>query len=118
MLYPYCGSLPSNQRLYKIIQQYNLLTKSITVLHFSPSHALYVLFKGDTYEDATINTPLKRKKHFLPPYHVRIYSVTGLQKRLEQVGFKTEILNFETNFPNYHGLLPKETIIKCQKLTK
>ncbi len=50
---------------------------------------------GDIFEDVTIRTPKGRLKNFGQEDHVRIYSVHGLKDRLEQVGFKVKIFDFE-----------------------
>lgn len=48
---------------------------------------------GDIFEDTTIRTPEDRLKNFGQEDHVRVYSVQGLKKRLEQTGFGVEILS-------------------------
>lgn len=44
---------------------------------------------GDIYEDYSIKTPEERLKAFGQEDHVRIYSVEGLQERLNIIGFDT-----------------------------
>mgnify|MGYP003617034051 FL=1 len=67
-------------------------------------------FLGDSiYEDYSINTPELRLKHFGQKDHVRIYAAEGLENRLKDVGFKTEILQFSKN--DYLGLSDNELVI-------
>ena len=71
-------------------------------------------FLGETiYEDYSINTPELRLKHFGQKDHVRIYAAQGLEKRLKDVGFKTEILQFSKN--DYLGLSDNEHVIIAWK---
>lgn len=68
--------------------------------------------EGDIFEDASVTSPEMRKKLFGQEDHVRVYSVTGLTKRLTNTGFKTEIKNF--NRDKYYGI-KNETIILVSK---
>jgi SAM-dependent methyltransferase len=68
---------------------------------------------GSIYENEKIKTPEDRLKHFGQEDHVRIYSVEGLKKRLEESGFLVEILNFKNASDNFHGLNSEETILVC-----
>lgn len=70
---------------------------------------------GEIYEDYSIKTPEEREKHFGQNDHVRIYSVSGLQKRLEDAGFKVVVKNFELDHENLHGFSSKETVLICNK---
>lgn len=70
---------------------------------------------GEIYENLDITTPEERLKHFGQEDHVRIYSVEGLKKRLEQAGFYVEILYFETETPNMMGLKEGETVLLAKK---
>lgn len=71
-------------------------------------------FLGETiYEDYSINTPELRLKHFGQKDHVRIYAAQGLENRLKDVGFKTEILQFSKN--DYLGLSDNELVILAWK---
>ena len=63
----------------------------------------------EIYEDYSINTPELRLKHFGQKDHVRIYAAEGLENRLKDVGFKTEILQFSKN--DYLGLSDNELVI-------
>nr|WP_315034576.1 methyltransferase domain-containing protein [uncultured Chryseobacterium sp.] len=69
--------------------------------------------EGDIYEDYNIISPEERLKHFGQDDHVRIYSVAGLENRLQKAGFITEIRNCKEDL--YHGLSRDETIIICKK---
>jgi SAM-dependent methyltransferase len=51
--------------------------------------------EGGIYEDASINTPGERLKHFGQDDHVRVYSVEGLKERMERQGFAVEVKRFE-----------------------
>lgn len=70
---------------------------------------------GKIYEDFSIKTSKEREKHFGQDDHVRIYSVSGLQKRLEDAGFEVEIKNFELDRENLHGFSSQETVLICNK---
>lgn len=69
--------------------------------------------EGEIYEDETIVSAAERTKHFGQHNHVRIYSVDGLNERLKNAGFKTEIGKFEKD--EYYGFTNMETIIYCYK---
>lgn len=70
---------------------------------------------GDIYEDLSIDTEAERLKHFGQEDHVRIYSVAGLQSRLEQTGFKVDVRTYTEQPDNYHGFDEYETILVCTK---
>jgi len=57
---------------------------------------------GEIYEDYTITLEAERLLHFGQEDHVRIYSVDGLKKRLESVGFSVIVNQFEKD--EYLGL--------------
>lgn len=86
---------------------YRVLKKNGTVLIQTP-------FKeGEIYEDYSIVTEKERLKHFGQEDHVRIYSVEGLETRLKETGFNTEIRIFGEDV--YLGLQKNETVIICKK---
>ena len=58
---------------------------------------------GDIYED--------RKKAFGQEDHVRVFSIKGLQNRLESVGFKVKIKTFDKDTDNTFGLKPETVFI-------
>ena len=71
---------------------------------------------GGIYEDTTIKTPLERLKNFGQEDHVRIYSTSGLKKRLEAIGFKVDVTIFKYDEPDdYKGFLSPETILIASK---
>lgn len=86
---------------------YRVLKKNGTVLIQTP-------FKeGEIYEDYSIVTEKERLKHFGQEDHVRIYSVEGLESRLKEAGFNTEIRTFDEDI--YLGFKKNETVIICKK---
>ena len=50
--------------------------------------------EGEIYENDAIISPEDRLRHFGQEDHVRIYSVSGLKRRLEKAGFALEDRNF------------------------
>ncbi|PWA07200.1 methyltransferase domain-containing protein [Flavobacterium psychrotolerans] len=70
--------------------------------------------EGAIYEDFSIASDEERLKHFGQEDHVRIYSVLGLNDRLESCGFNVEI---RTNFidENKFGFDKNETILVLSK---
>jgi len=71
--------------------------------------------EGDIYENPAITNPTERLKHFGQKDHLRIYSPNGLEKRMKEVGFKTEIIVFENEADNYNGLKENDTILIGKK---
>lgn len=69
---------------------------------------------GEIYEDNNIITKEDRIKHFGQEDHVRIYSVSGLNKRLQDCGFFVEIRDFFLSENKYY-FDKKETIIVITK---
>lgn len=68
--------------------------------------------EGEIYEDNSIQSKELRTVAFGQEDHVRIYSLKGLNKRLEHVGFKTEIVECpKSNEENYNGFLPEIYIV-------
>lgn len=67
--------------------------------------------EGDIYENPEVKTPEARNEHFGQEDHVRIYSTSGLNKRLQQAGFNTEIKSFESDQSNVNGLRSEQMII-------
>lgn len=84
-----------------------------------PGGRIYIqtpFHNGEIYEDPTITSPAARELHFGQADHVRIYSVTGLEQRLANAGFKVEVLQFghdETDA--YFGLSSGETLLIARK---
>lgn len=70
---------------------------------------------GSIYEDESIVTPQEREKYFGQDDHVRIYSVQGLQKRLEDAGFEVKVTCYQEKKDNIYGLDELETIFICNR---
>ena len=91
--------------------------KAISELYrvLKPNGLVYIQtpFKeGDIYENDSIILPEERLKHFGQKDHVRIYSVEGLTKRLENIGFNVNIMSFNENESNlYYGFKYNETVL-------
>ncbi|MBN1416958.1 MAG: methyltransferase domain-containing protein [Bacteroidales bacterium] len=66
--------------------------------------------EGDIYEDARITNPAERLLHFGQEDHIRIYSVEGLSKRIQEAGFEVNILQFSDD--KSLGL-KEEIILRC-----
>lgn len=72
---------------------------------------------GEIYEDKSIQSKAQRTIAFGQEDHVRIYSLEGLKKRLESVGFNVTIIECSENTQNhFNGFLP-ETFVVAEKLT-
>ncbi|EGV45029.1 class I SAM-dependent methyltransferase [Bizionia argentinensis JUB59] len=70
---------------------------------------------GEIYKNHSITTEKELLQHFGQEDHLRVYSVSGLSKRLEESGFKTEVLSFNETADNYFGFSENENIILAQK---
>lgn len=71
--------------------------------------------EGDIYENPSIVTEKDRLIHFGQEDHVRIYSANGLNERLQQINFTTQIRHFSEKENNYFGFSSEEAIIVAQK---
>lgn len=71
--------------------------------------------EGEIYEDSNIKSSADRLKHFGQRDHVRIYSVNGLRKRLETVGFKVDLLTFSEQVDNFYGFKEVENVLLVSK---
>ena len=69
--------------------------------------------EGEIFEDYTKQTESERLENFGQKDHVRIYSAAGLESRLRNAGFKTEIKIFDGN--RYSGFAKNEVVIVCRK---
>jgi len=69
--------------------------------------------EGAIYENAAINAPEERLKHFGQEDHVRVYSPEGLKTRLTKVGFTVKIVSFphETDDIRFGFLSPEIVLI-------
>ena len=86
---------------------YRVLKKGGTILIQTP-------FKvGEIYEDYSITSESERLIHFGQEDHVRIYSINGLKERLEKVGFKVKVNQF--NEDSYLGCIQNETVLIVTK---
>lgn len=71
--------------------------------------------EGEIYENPDITDPKQRSLHFGQEDHVRIYSLPGLQTRLEKAGFIVKILHFSEHENNFHGFKTEEDVIIAEK---
>jgi len=92
-----------------IRELYRVLKKSGLCLIQTPFKA------GAIYEDFSIRTPEERLKHFGQEDHLRIYSVAGLKKRLQQAGFEVQVLSFDSSSDDHFGLKEQEVVLFAQK---
>ena len=65
--------------------------------------------QGEIYENPNVKTKAERLLHFGQEDHVRIYSVAGLKKRLQDVGFQVDVKVYDKD--DYFGLTQDETIL-------
>ena len=71
--------------------------------------------EGAIYEDANIRSPEARLKHFGQEDHVRVYSVNGLEHRLQSVGFKVTRHTNTAAATNFHGFPKQLTLLIAEK---
>ncbi len=71
--------------------------------------------EGEIYENYSIVNEEDRRVHFGQEDHVRIYSESGLKKRLEEAGFHVDVLAFHEAQNNNYGFDPYEIIFVCKK---
>jgi len=82
--------------LEHIIDDIKAMSELYRVLKSSGTILIQTPFKdGEIYEDYTITSETERLLHFGQEDHVRIYSVNGLKKRLESVGFSVAVNDYE-----------------------
>ncbi|WP_178987744.1 class I SAM-dependent methyltransferase [Winogradskyella schleiferi] len=101
---------------YHVLEHINEDLKAMSELYrvLKPNGICYIQtpFKnGNIYEDTSITSEDARKTAFGQEDHVRIYSIKGLQNRLESVGFRVEIMTFENNSSETFGLKPETILI-------
>lgn len=68
---------------------------------------------GEIYEDYSKTSAEERLKYFGQEDHIRIYSASGLEYRLQRAGFSTEIKILKED--KYYGFAKDETVIVCIK---
>ena len=71
--------------------------------------------EGTTYENPAITSEVERLQHFGKEDHVRIYSVKGLQERLESAGFDVKVFDYHEKPNNSYGFNETEYILLAQK---
>ena len=98
--------IPEKENTFDLIICYHILehviddVKAMSELHrvLKPNGTVLIQtpFKeGDIYENYNITSEAERLLHFGQEDHVRIYSVEGLKKRLESVGFTILVNEYE-----------------------
>jgi ubiquinone/menaquinone biosynthesis C-methylase UbiE len=116
--------IPAKDNSFDLIICYHILehviddVKAMSELHriLKPNGTVLIQtpFKeGEIYEDYSITSEAERLLHFGQEDHVRIYSVEGLKKRLESVGFSVVINQYEKD--EYLGFSDKEIILFATK---
>ena len=119
-------NIDESDNIYDLIVCYHVLEhikddkKAISELFRIMKHGgkgiIQTPFKdGETYENDLIKTEAERKIHFGQEDHVRVYSISGLCERLENVGFAIKYINYQDKQPNYYGFR-NETVIFIEKL--
>ena len=100
--------------LEHIDDDHKAMTELFRVLKPGGKGLIQTPFKdGEIYENPAITSPQEREVHFGQDDHVRIYSVAGLQARLESTGFIVAVKTFDAD--NYHGLAAGETVFLISK---
>ncbi len=86
------------------------------ILKKNGSAVIQTPFKeGEIYENREIVTDEERLIHFGQEDHVRIYSVSGLQARLQSVGFNVKILEYKADQNLMNSFKPVEFVILATK---
>jgi SAM-dependent methyltransferase len=117
-------TIPQKNNTYDLIICYHILehviedSKAMRELYrvLKPNGTIFIQtpFKdGEIYEDYTITADSERLIHFGQEDHVRFYSIHGLKERLENVGFKIEVKQFDEDL--YYGFTQNETILIARK---
>jgi ubiquinone/menaquinone biosynthesis C-methylase UbiE len=100
--------------LEHVIEDVKAMSELYRVLKPIGTLVIQTPFKeGEIYEDYTITSETERLLHFGQEDHVRIYSVNGLKKRLENAGFTVTVKQFEKD--TYLGFSDKEIILFANK---
>ncbi len=101
--------------LEHIIEDKKAMSELYRVLKPKGICLLQTPFKeGNIYEDDRITSEQERLKAFGQKDHVRVYSLEGLDNRLKEVNFQTEIIDFVSTNNHIHGWR-SECVIKAMK---
>ncbi len=103
--------------LEHIIDDTKAISELYRVLSYNGIIYLQTPFKeGDIFEDYTITSPQMKEIHFGQDDHVRIYSIEGLKKRLENAGFTVKVKSFVPSKKDlFYGFTSAETILILTK---
>lgn len=71
--------------------------------------------EGEIYEDPNIVTEEARLLHYGQKDHLRIYSVSGLEERMADAGWKVEVVRSQERAGNYFGLKKANTTLVGKK---
>lgn len=100
--------------LEHVVEDEKAMTELFRVLKPKGTIIIQTPFKeGEIYEDYSITSETERLKHFEQEDHVRIYSVLGLKKRLENSGFSITVKQYEKDV--YLGFSSDEIILFATK---
>lgn len=100
--------------LEHVIEDSKAIEELFRVLKPNGTILIQTPFKdGEIYEDYTITSEEERLIHFGQEDHVRIYSINGLKGRLEKIGFKVEVKQFDED--SYSGFTQNETVLIARK---
>ncbi len=69
--------------------------------------------EGDIFENPDFKTETERLEHFGQVDHVRIYSVSGLEKRLKNAGFGVVVNSYDED--KYYGFRKDERVLLLNK---
>lgn len=100
--------------LEHVIDDTKAMSELYRVLKPNGTTLIQTPFKeGEIYENYSITSEAERLIHFGQEDHVRIYSVEGLKKRLESIGFSVVVNQYEED--NYSGFSANEIILLATK---
>ena len=100
--------------LEHVIDDVQAMSELFRVLKTNGTVLIQTPFKeGEIYEDYKITLETDRLLHFGQEDHVRVYSVAGLKKRLESVGFSVNVNQLEKD--EYLGFSNEIMLIATKK---
>lgn len=100
--------------LEHVIDDVKAMSELFRVLKPNGTLIIQTPFKdGEIYEDYSITSESERLIHFGQEDHVRIYTIQGLKKRLENAGFNVKVNNYEKD--DYLGFSDNENILIATK---